>query len=185
MLEEFPLLNQQPQIPESCYIDPSARINGAVQMGEFCSIWFQAAIRGDVNTIRLGNYTNIQDACVLHTTYRKYPLTIGDDVTFGHGVIAHGCTIGSRVLLGMQTLILDAAEIGDDVLIGAGSLVTEGKKIPSGVLAFGRPAKVIRDLTPEEVQNLKRHARHYANMAQAYREAGRWYGWQDNPFFPK
>jgi len=183
MLDSFPHLRHFPRIPDSCFVDPSARINGDVACGENCSFWFQASLRGDVNAIRIGRHTNIQDACVLHTTWQKFPLTIGDEVTFGHGVIAHGCTIGSRVLLGMQSLVLDGAIIGDDVLLGAGSLVTEGKEIPPGVLAFGRPAKVVRELTEEERQFLQRQAHHYARLAQAYQESGRMRTWRDHPYF--
>jgi carbonic anhydrase/acetyltransferase-like protein (isoleucine patch superfamily) len=178
---ELPHLLMNPEIPESCYVDVTARINGDVRMGEHCSIWFHASIRGDVHRITLGEYTNIQDNCVLHTTHQTYSLTIGNRVTFGHGVIAHGCTISNSVFIGMQSLILDGAEISDHVMIGAGSLITEGKKIPPGVLVFGRPAKVIRDLTPDEVKLVENHPLKYASYAEAYRNAGLFTTWRDNP----
>ncbi len=179
---QLPHLDKKPQIPDSCYVDISARVNGDVTLGELCSLWFQVAIRGDVNWIRIGRRTNVQDHCVFHTSYQTNPLQIGDDVSFGHGVIAHGCTIGSRVLVGMQSVVMDGAEIGDDVLIGAGSLITEGKKIPSGVLALGRPAKIIRDLSPEERNMVADRAVQYARYVEAYRAQGKFTGWRDNRY---
>lgn len=178
----LPHLAKAPQIPEDVYVDPSARINGDVVMGEACSVWFHACIRGDVNIIRIGRATNIQDQCTLHATYRQHELHIGDQVTFGHGVIAHGCQIGNRVLIGMQSVVMDGAQIGDDVIIGAGSLVTEGKHIPAGVLALGRPAKVIRELKPAELEFIRQRAEHYAGYVAAYRKQGRFFGWADNPY---
>lgn len=165
-------------------MDPSARILGAVNMGSGCSVWLHAAIRGDVNNIQIGSMTNIQDHCTLHATFKKFELIIGNQVTFGHGVIAHGCQIGDRVLLGMQSVVMDGAVIGDDVILGAGSLVTEGKTIPSGVLALGRPAKVVRDLTDSEREFILARAKQYAAYVTAYRQQGRFFGWADNPLKP-
>lgn len=179
---KLPHLDQQPRIPDSCYIDISARINGDVTLGELCSLWFQVAVRGDVNRIRIGDRTNVQDHCTFHTSYQTHPLQIGDDVSFGHGVLAHGCTIGNRVLLGMHSVIMDGAVIGDDVLIGAGSLITEGKQIPAGVLALGRPAKIIRDLNPEERAMVADRAGQYAKYVEAYRAQGKFTGWRDNSY---
>lgn len=176
----LPHLAHDPQIPDDVYVDPSARINGDVVLAEACSVWFQVAIRGDVNKIRVGKRTNIQDMTVFHTAHLAYPTIVGDDVTFGHAVLAHGCTIGNRVLVGMSSTLMDGCEIGDDVIIGAGSLVTEGKKIPAGMLAYGRPAKVIRPLTDAERTAIVERAAHYCRIAEAYREVGQWYGWQDN-----
>ena len=180
---DLPHLLKAPKIPASCFIDVSARINGDVTLGESCSVWFHASIRGDVHQIRVGDHSNIQDNCVLHTTHQKFPLTIGKQVTMGHGVITHGCTIGDFVFIGMQSLIMDGAEIGDHVMIGAGSLVTEGKKIPSGVLAFGRPAKVIRKLTDAEWDLVERHALKYASYTDAYKKAGLFTTWSENPLY--
>ena len=177
----LPHLQKHPQIPSSCYIDPSARLNGDIVMGENCSVWFHCSLRGDVHEIRIGNRTNVQDNCVFHTTYKKYPLHIGDDVSFGHGVIAHGCTIKNRVLVGMGSIIMDDATIGEDVLIGAGSLVTERKTIPPGVLVLGRPARVIRDLTEAERKMVADRAWQYAAYVQAYRDQGKFCGWSDHP----
>lgn len=176
----LPHLAHEPQIPDDVYVDPSARINGNVVLGEGCSVWFQVAIRGDVNAIRVGKRSNIQDATIFHTAHLTYPTLVGDDVTFGHAVLAHGCKIGNRVLVGMSSTLMDGCEIGDDVIIGAGSLVTEGKKIPSGVLAFGRPVKVVRELTQQEREMIVERAAHYCRIAEAYREVDQWYGWQDN-----
>jgi len=173
-------LDKEPLIPDSCYIDVSARINGDVVLGEDCSVWFHVSIRGDVNRIRIGKRCNIQDGCILHNTWREFELVIGDDVSFGHGVVAHGCTIGDRVLLGMQSQIMDGAVIGNDVLLGSGSLVTEGKRIPSGVMAFGRPARVIRDLTADELAIVADRSHQYATYVQAYRAQGKFTGWRDN-----
>jgi len=176
----LPHLDQSPVIPDDVYVDPSARILGAVTMGLGCSVWLQAAIRGDVNTIRIGEMTNIQDHCTLHATFKKYELNIGSQVTFGHGVIAHGCQIGDRVLLGMQSVVMDGATIGEDVILGAGSLVTEGKTIPSGVLALGRPAKVVRELTDKERAFILARAAQYAEYVTAYRQQGHFFGWADH-----
>jgi carbonic anhydrase/acetyltransferase-like protein (isoleucine patch superfamily) len=177
---ELEHLKKEPDIPPSCFIDPSARINGDVVLGEGCSVWFHTAIRGDVHRIRLGHTTNVQDLVVLHTTHQKWPLTIGDEVTFGHGSMAHGCTIGSGVFIGMQSLIMDGAVIGDEVMVGAGSLVTQGKVIPAGVLVMGRPAQIIRELSTQEREGLRQHARKYHAYTQAYAREGKFTRWTDN-----
>lgn len=179
---ELPHLDKTPIIPESCFIDLSARINGDVTLGESCSVWFHVTIRGDVNWIRIGERTNIQDQCIFHTSWQTNPLSIGRDVSFGHGVIAHGCTLADRILVGMGSIIMDGAEIGSDVLIGAGSLITEGKKIPPGVLVLGRPGKVVRDLTPQEREMVAGRAAQYAAYVEAYRNQGRFTGWLQNPY---
>lgn len=176
----LPHLAKSPEIPESCYVDISARINGDVVFGAQCSIWFQVAIRGDVHQIRVGKRTNVQDGCTFHTSYGVHPLTIGDDVTFGHNVLAHGCTIENRVLVGMHSTVMDGAVIGHDSMIGAGSLVTEGKVFPPGVLILGRPAKVVRELTEKEKAMLVERAQHYVAYAAAYRAQGLFTTWSDN-----
>lgn len=178
---ELPHLAKDPQIPDSVYVDRSARINGDVTMGEHCSVWFNVSIRGDVNTISIGRLTNIQDNSCFHNSYLTTPLIIGDEVTVGHQVLLHGCTIGNRVLVGMQSIVMDNAVIGDDCILGAGSLVTEGKEIPAGSLAFGRPAKVIRQLTDEERKMISDRAIHYAATIESYRKLGKFQGWQDHP----
>ncbi|CAM2006931.1 gamma carbonic anhydrase family protein [Acanthopleuribacter pedis] len=176
----LPHLAQSPEIPESCYVDISARINGDVVFGEQCSIWFHVAIRGDVHQIRVGKRTNVQDHCTFHTSFGMHPLTIGDDVTFGHHVLAHGCTIENRVLVGMHSTVMDGAVIGHDSMIGAGSLVTEGKHFPPGVLILGRPAKVVRELTEKEKAMLIERSQHYVAYAAAYQAQGQFTTWADN-----
>ncbi len=164
-----------PVIPESCFIAPSADIIGDVIMGEESSAWFQVVIRGDVNSIRIGSRTNIQDGSVLHVTRDKMPmkgapLKIGDDVTIGHRVTLHGCTLKNRILVGMGATILDGAVINDDSIVAAGALVTKDKTFPPRSLIQGSPAKVVRELTPEEVSMLKSSADNYVGDAKFYNE---------------
>lgn len=132
-------------------------------------MWFNAVLRGDVNYIRVGEGTNIQDLSLVHESYQKSPTIIGSHVTVGHSVILHACRVGDLSLIGMGSTVLDDAEIGDEVLLGAGSLVTQGMKIPSGSKAFGRPAKVVGKLTEEERAFLRWSANHYVLLAKTYR----------------
>ena len=157
-----------PKIHETAFIAPTADIIGDVEIGERSSVWFQVVIRGDVNTIRVGARTNIQDHSLLHVTRKTSPLRIGDEVTVGHRVTLHGCTVGNRVLLGMGAIVLDGAVIGDDSIVGAGALITKGTKIPPGSLAIGAPAKVSRPLKPEELAFLKQSAENYVGDAAEY-----------------
>ncbi len=157
-----------PEIHETAWIAPSADVIGEVSMGERSSIWFQVVVRGDVNWIKIGARTNIQDHSMLHVTRRKSPLTVGDEVTVGHRVTLHGCTIGNRVLLGMGAIVMDDAVVGDDCIIGAGSLVTQRTVIPSGSLVMGSPAKVVRTLKPEELAFLKQSAENYVGDIREY-----------------
>lgn len=159
---------QLPRVAEDAFIAPSADVIGDVVIGAASSIWYGAVVRGDVMPIRVGNRTSIQDNSVVHSTGGWQQTVVGDDCTVGHSVILHGCTVGDRVLVGMGTIVLDAVEIGSDVLIGAGSLVTARTKIPDGVLAFGRPAKVIRDITDEERARIAEAAEHYARLVGEY-----------------
>ena len=138
---------KRPQLGRNVYIAPNASVIGDVTLGDDASVWFGAVIRGDLMPIVVGARTNIQDGSVVHITGGKTSTSVGDDVTVGHMVLLHGCTVGHRVLVGMGSILLDGAVIGDDTIIGAGSLVTPGTQIPSGVLALGRPAKVVRPLT--------------------------------------
>jgi carbonic anhydrase/acetyltransferase-like protein (isoleucine patch superfamily) len=157
-----------PVIPESVFLAPSADIIGEVQFGENCSVWFQAVIRGDVQPIRIGNRTNIQDHAMLHATRRVCPLEIGDDVTIGHRACLHGCRVGNRVLIGMGAILMDEAEIGDDCIIGAGALITKGTQIPAGSLVMGSPAKVVRPLKPEEIAFLLKSSQNYVGDSAEY-----------------
>ena len=171
----IPHKGANPEIHESCFIAPSADIIGDVIIGEQSSVWFQVVIRGDVNFIRIGNRTNVQDGSILHVTRDKppmksAPLHIGDDVTIGHRVTLHGCTLGNRILVGMGVVILDDAQIGDDSIVAAGSLVTKGKKFPPRSLIQGSPAKVVRELTDDEVAMLKASAMNYVGDTELYNE---------------
>lgn len=157
-----------PQIPSSVFVAPSSDIIGEVTMGEECSVWFQVVIRGDVNWIKIGSRTNIQDHSMLHVTRVKSPLTIGSDVTIGHRVTIHGCTVGDRVLLGMGAILLDDCKIGNDCIVGAGALVTKGMVVPDGSLVMGAPAKVARPLTPEERAFLVQSSKNYVGDSRGY-----------------
>jgi carbonic anhydrase/acetyltransferase-like protein (isoleucine patch superfamily) len=158
-----------PLIHETAFIAPSADIVGEVQIGTESSVWFQCVVRGDVNSIRIGSRTNIQDHSMLHVTRRTHPLTVGDEVTVGHRVTLHGCKVGNRCLIGMGAIIMDGAEIGDDCLIGAGALVTKGKSIPARSLVLGSPAEVVRVVSAEELAYFKKSAENYVQDSLEYR----------------
>jgi carbonic anhydrase/acetyltransferase-like protein (isoleucine patch superfamily) len=157
-----------PTIHPSCFVEDSAQVIGDVTLGEGSSVWFNTVIRGDVHRIRIGQRTNIQDLCLVHVSKDKFATTIGDDVTVGHHVTLHGCTVGSRVLVGMGAVLMDGVEVGDDCIIAGGALLVPGTKIPSGMLAVGSPAKPKRPLTDEERKWLLRSAANYVSYAQLY-----------------
>lgn len=157
-----------PQIPHSCFIAQSADIIGKVQFGENTNIWYNCVLRGDENEILIGENTNIQDGTVVHIS-KDNSTIIGNYVTIGHKAIIHACKIGDYSLIGMGAIILDGSEIGEHTLIGAGSLVPPGKKIPSGVLAFGNPIKIIRELTSSEKKDLEKSAIDYVEYAQKHK----------------
>ncbi|HEY6974173.1 MAG TPA: gamma carbonic anhydrase family protein [Nitrospiraceae bacterium] len=159
---------RKPTVPKSCFIEETGVVIGDVVMGEDCSVWFHAVIRGDVHFIRIGDRTNVQDLCVLHVTHDTHPLIIGNDVTIGHNVILHGCTIRDRVLIGMGAIIMDGAVIGEDSVVGAGALVTEGTVVPAKSLILGSPAKVKRAVTENELSWIKESADNYVNYARQY-----------------
>lgn len=159
----------KPKVHESCFIANSAEVIGKVEIGENTSVWYNCVLRGDENSIKIGKHTNIQDGTVIHIS-KDYDTLIGDYVTVGHKAIVHACNIGDNVLVGMGAIILDGAEIEDNVLIGAGSIVTPGKKIPSGSLVLGSPAKVVRELSNEEINQLKQSAVDYVQYAQKHKD---------------
>src|ERR1700744_6387944 len=130
----LPVKGIYPQIPDSCFIAPNATIVGDVVMGDDCSIWFNAVVRGDVNSIRMGNKVNIQDGACIHCTYEKTKTIIGNNVSIGHNAIVHGCTVGDNVLIGMGSIVMDNAEIGSNSIIAAGAVVLEGTRIEQGVI---------------------------------------------------
>lgn len=150
-----------PKVGNNVYLAPNVTLVGNVEIEDDASLWFNVTVRGDVMPIHIGTQANIQDGSVLHGTYGKYGCIVGPRVTVGHQVTLHGCTIGRESLIGMGSIIMDGAEIGEQCLIGAGSLVIEGTKIPPRSLAFGRPAKVIRSLYPEEIESLTLSADNY------------------------
>ena len=154
-------------IAEWVYIAEGAKIIGDVTIGEDSSVWYNAVIRGDSNSIVIGENSNIQDNAVLHTSH-SHALTIGDNVTIGHGAIVHGCTIGNNVLVGMGAIVLDGAVIEDNCIIGAGALVTQNKVMPEGSLVLGNPAKVVREITEEEKKAILENAYEYSSEAQRY-----------------
>lgn len=159
-----------PQLAEGVYVDDLALVVGDVYIGEDSSIWPFTVVRGDVNQIRIGARTNLQDNCVVHVSHDShyqpggYATLIGDEVTVGHQVILHGCQIGNRSLIGMGSIIMDNVVIEAETIIGAGSLVTEGKTLAGGYLWMGRPAKRVRELTSEERQRLHYSAHHYVRL---------------------
>jgi len=159
-----------PSLPEDgdWWVAPGARLIGRVILEPGASVWFNAVLRGDNEPIVVGAGSNVQDGCVCHTDL-GFPLTIGSDCTVGHMAILHGCTVGAGSLIGMGATVLNGAVIGAGTLVGAGSLVTEGKAIPDGVLAVGRPARVVRALTAEESAGLARTAAGYRGNAARFR----------------
>lgn len=165
---QFPYSEKYPQLDPTVLVVPTAVVVGDVEIGAYSSLWFQVVVRGDVHFIRIGSRTNIQDGSVVHVTSRTHPTIIGDDVTIGHNVTLHGCTIGDRCLVGIGSIVLDGAEIGSDSMVGAGSLITPGTTIPPGSLVIGSPAKVKRPLTREEVASLKKSADNYVGYKKSY-----------------
>jgi carbonic anhydrase/acetyltransferase-like protein (isoleucine patch superfamily) len=155
-------------------IDPTAVVMGDVHLGDDSSVWPHAAMRGDVQIIRIGARTNIQDGAVLHVTHAGpynpsgYPLSIGDDVTIGHRALLHGCTVGNRVLVGMGAIVMDAVTVENEVMIAAGALVTPGKRLRGGFLYAGSPAREIRPLTEQEVKFLPYSAAGYVDLKDRY-----------------
>lgn len=157
-----------PLISDSAWVADSAQVMGNVELADDASVWFGAVIRGDNESIRIGRRTNIQDMSALHTDVGM-PLTLGDDVTVGHQVMLHGCTIGDGSLIGIGAVVLNGAKIGKGCLVGAGSLVTEGKEFPDGSMILGSPAKAVRQLTPEQSEGLRLIAQHYVSNARRFR----------------
>ncbi len=163
----YQLEDMAPEVPASAWVAETAVVVGQVKLGENVGIWYGAVLRGDNDQISVGANSNVQDGSVLHTDH-GLALTIGANVTVGHQVTLHGCTIGDGSLIGLQSVVLNGAKIGRNCLVGAGSLVTEGKEFPDGVLIVGRPAKVVRELTPEQIANLQLSADHYVQQAQRH-----------------
>ena len=159
-----------PELPADgdVWIAPGAQVMGRVVLEPGASVWFNAVLRGDNEPIVIGRGSNVQDGCVFHSD-PAFPLTIGADCTIGHLAILHGCSVGDGSLVGMGSTVLNGAVIGANALLGAGSLLTEGREIPDGTLAVGRPARVVRSLTPEEIEGLQRSAAGYRAKAARFR----------------
>ncbi|MBM4378568.1 MAG: gamma carbonic anhydrase family protein [Deltaproteobacteria bacterium] len=166
-----PFRGKSPAVPEGCFVDASAQVLGDVVMGEGSSVWMNAVIRGDVQPVRIGARTNIQDLSLVHVQSRGFATHIGDDVTVGHHVVLHGCSVGNRVLVGMGAILLDGVKVGDGCIIAAGALLTPGTEIPPGHLVLGSPGKVKRPLTDAERAFLLESARTYAGYAREYLQA--------------
>jgi len=164
-----------PRLADSVWVADGAVIIGDVEIGPESSVWFGAVVRGDVNHIRIGARTNLQDYSVLHVTSGTHPTLVGDDVTLGHRVTLHGCTVKDRCLVGIGATVMDGAVVGEDAMVAAGSLVPPGMVVPRGMLALGSPAKVKRQLTREEIEYFRKSAANYAGYAGQYRREG-WSG---------
>ncbi|MBL0944642.1 MAG: gamma carbonic anhydrase family protein [Hydrogenophaga sp.] len=158
-----------PQVADSAWVADSAQVMGNVQLAEGSSVWFGAVLRGDTETITVGKHSNVQDGTVMHADY-GFPLVVGERVTIGHQVMLHGCQIGDETLIGIGATVLNGAKIGKNCLVGARALVTEGKEFPDGSMILGSPAKVVRQLTPEQIEGLRRSAAHYVENAERYRK---------------
>ena len=158
----------RPEVHPSAFVADSAQVIGQVSLGAEASVWFGCVVRGDTELISIGAGSNIQDASVLHADY-GFPLQVGARVTVGHQVMLHGCHIGDESLIGIGAVVLNGARIGKHCLVGAGALVTEGKEFPDGSLILGSPAKVVRTLTPEQIEGLRASAQHYIENARRYR----------------
>lgn len=158
-----------PQIATSVFIAPSACVIGDVRIGEQSSLWFNVLVRGDVNYIRIGQRTNIQDGSIIHVTHKTHPTIIGDDVSIGHGVIVHGCNVQDGCLIGIGAILLDGVDVGEFSMVAAGSLLTPGTKIPPRSLVMGSPARVKRELTEAECADFQSIAARYVGYRDDYR----------------
>jgi len=162
----------EPKLAPDVYVHASAHVIGDVEIGPASSVWFQVVIRADVERVRIGRATNIQDHATIHVANERWATILGDGVTVGHRVVLHGCTLRDYALIGIGAIVLDGAEVGSEALVGAGALVAPGAKIPPRTLALGSPAKPIRDLRAEEIAHLHHSAELYVGYAKSYRDQG-------------
>ena len=165
----YPFKGRYPSIHPSVFLTAGVVIIGDVSIGEGCSVWFNTVIRGDVNAIRIGCRTNVQDNSTLHVTWNEFSLTIGDDVTIGHSAVLHGCTVQDRVLIGMNATVLDGAVIEPECLIAAGTVVRMHERIPEGSLVAGVPGKVLRRLSEEDRKSIRDASEHYQQYVREFR----------------
>jgi carbonic anhydrase/acetyltransferase-like protein (isoleucine patch superfamily) len=167
----IPVKGIHPQIGNDCYLADNSTIVGDVIMGDQCSIWFNAVVRGDVNSIRMGNKVNVQDGAVVHCTYEKTKVQIGNNVSIGHNALVHGCTIHDNVLIGMGAIVMDNCEIGSNTIIAAGAVVLENTKVESGVIYAGIPAKKVKDINQELINGeINRIANNYIMYSSWFKE---------------
>ncbi len=166
MIKDFK--SKRPQIQSNCFIAESADIIGEVIVEESANIWYNTVVRGDIEPIFIGNYTNVQDQVVIHTSH-GFPVSIGPHVTIGHGAIVHGCTVEDHVLIGMGAIVLDGAYIEKNCIIGAGALVPQKKRIPSNSLVVGSPGRIVRTLTDEEIEHIEQSAIEYVELSQHHK----------------
>jgi len=178
MVYEF--LGKSPHFDDSVFVAPSADIIGDVTIGKESSVWFNVTIRGDVNWIEIGDRSNIQDNTCIHVMNQTGPTKIGSEVTVGHSAMIHGCTIHDRVLIGIQSTVLDKVIIESDVIVAAGSLVPPGKRLESGYLYMGSPVKKVRELSQEELDSITGHADNYVKYSRAYQQKDTY---ESNPFY--
>ena len=165
----YELDGKSPTLGKNAWVADSAQVIGKVTLEDDVSVWFGTIIRGDSEHIRIGRNSNVQDASVLHAD-EGIPLTLGENVSVGHKVMLHGCTVGDGSLIGIGAVVLNHAKIGKNCLVGAGALVTEGKEFPDGSMILGSPAKAVKQLSPEQIEGLKRIAKHYVENAERYRK---------------
>ncbi len=170
----LPVLDKHPQFGTSCFVAPNATIVGDVIMGDDCSVWFNAVVRGDVNFIRMGNKVNVQDGAVIHCTYQKNPTQIGNNVSIGHNAIVHGCTVFDNVLIGMGAIVMDRCEIHSNSIIAAGAVVLEGTVVEAGTIYAGVPAKKVKDISQElihgEIERIANNYIKYSGWFEKYNE---------------
>lgn len=165
------LKGKTPSIPEDCYVSENATIIGDVTIGDSCSIWFNAVVRGDVNSITIGNKVNIQDGAVIHCTYEKHATVIGNNVSIGHNAIVHGCTIHDNVLIGMGAIVMDNCVIESNSIIAAGAVVTQNTVVPSGTIYAGAPAKKVKDIDQSDFAGeIERISNNYVMYSSWYKE---------------
>lgn len=167
-----PFGGKSPVVHASAWIAPGAVVVGDVEVGEGSSVWFGCVVRGDVNHVRIGRRTNVQDVTTIHVTSKTHPTIVGDEVTIGHRVVLHGCTIKDRCLVGIGSVLMDGAVVGPEAVVGAGALVPPGMVVPPRTLVMGSPAKVKRDLSAEEVEALRKSADNYVEYAARYAAEG-------------